>query len=716
VQEIWPGQPYPLGAHFDGEGTNFSVFSEAADSIELCLFDEEGRERRLTLPEQTAFCHHGYLPGVGPGRAYGFRAHGPWDPAAGLRMNPAKLLLDPYAKAIEGRVRWSPAVYGHRAQDPELPDRRDSGPYVPRSVVVHSTFDWDGDRPPARPLHETVVYETHVRALTMRHPGVADPLRGTYAGMASPAVIRHLVELGITAVELLPIHHFVPEPFLVERGLTNFWGYSSVGYFAPHGPYAWSGRRGEQVDECKALIRSLHAAGIEVILDVVYNHTGEGNHLGPTLCLRGLDNATYYRLDPSDRRRYVDYTGTGNTLNMRHPQVLQLVMDSLRYWVLEMHVDGFRFDLASTLAREEHAVDRLSAFFDLIHQDPVVSQVKLIAEPWDVGDGGYQVGNFPVLWSEWNARYRDGVRDYWRGAPESLADFAYRFTGSSDLYGNGGRQPVASVNFVTAHDGFTLRDLVSYDRKHNLANGEQGRDGTDDNRSWNSGVEGDTDDPDVLELRGRRVRAMLATLMLSQGVPMLLGGDEMGRSQRGNNNAYCHDDTLSWYDWDGADRELLRFTGDLIALRRRHPVFRRRRFFHGRPVLVGALDDIGWFRPDGTPMTDEDWQVGFARSLAVFLNGHGIPSAGPRGERVVDDSFLVLCNAHDAPIVFTVPEGLLGHRWSVAMDTAAGTVTNGDRACEPRVCDTWEVPSWAIVLLRDAGDDAGDDAGGEARP
>ena len=697
--EVWPGGPYPLGASFDGEGTNFSVYSESAEWVELCLFDDAGHETRVTLPEQTAYCHHGYVPGVTPGQRYGYRVHGVWDPASGRRANPAKLLLDPYAQAIEGRVRWSPAVWAHREHDPDRPDRRDSAPFVPRSVVVQSTFDWGDDRPPRRPIHQTVIYETHVRGLTMLHPDVPEALRGTYAGMAHPSVIGHLVELGVTAVELLPVHHFVPEPFLSRRGLTNYWGYSTIGYFAPHAAYSASGQAGEQVDECKALVRALHAEGIEVILDVVYNHTAEGSHLGPTLSFRGLDNATYYRLDPADRRRYVDYTGCGNTLNMRHPQTLQLVMDSLRHWVAEFHVDGFRFDLASTLAREEHAVTRLSSFFDLIHQDPVISQVKLIAEPWDVGEGGYQVGNFPVLWSEWNARYRDGVRDYWRGAPETLADFAFRFTGSSDLYGSGGRQPVASVNFVTAHDGFTLADLVAHDRKHNEANGEHGRDGSDDNRSWNSGVEGATDDPEVLDLRGRRVRAMLTTLLLSQGVPMLLGGDELGRTQRGNNNAYCQDNGISWYDWANADLGLFRFTRDLIAFRRHHAVFRRRRFFEGRPVLAGGLDDIGWFRLDGTPMTDEDWRTGFARSLAVFLNGHGIPTPGPRGERVLDDSFLVLCNAHHEPITCCVPHGLRGHRWAVALDTASGVVSNG-RATEVRVGDTWTVPAWSVVVLR----------------
>jgi glycogen operon protein len=693
---VWPGAPYPLGATYDGSGTTFSLYTEVADRVELCLFDDDGTETRVELPEVTAFCHHGHLPGIGPGQRYGYRVHGPWDPPAGHRCNPAKLLLDPYSKAVEGEVADGDLIYDHRQGSTDEPDDRDSAPAMPRSVVINPYFDWGDDRPPRIELHRTVIYETHVRGLTIRHPDVPPELRGTYAGMAHPAVVDHLVQLGVTAVELLPVHHFVPERELVERGLTNYWGYCSLAYLAPHGPYSASGQRGQQVQEFKTLVRSLHQADIEVILDVVYNHTGEGGANGPTYAFRGIDNATYYRLDGSDRRRYVDYTGTGNSLNVRHPQVLKLIMDSLRYWILEMHVDGFRFDLASALARELHDVDRLAAFFDLIHQDPVVSQVKLIAEPWDVGDGGYQVGNFPILWSEWNGRYRDGVRDCWRGAYEAVADLASRFTGSSDLYEWTGRRPVASINFLTAHDGFTLADLVTYEHKRNEANGEDNRDGEDHNRSWNSGVEGPTDDPAILDIRARRRRSMLATLLLSQGVPMLLGGDELGRSQGGNNNAYCQDNEISWYDWETVDEGLLAVTRRLIGFRAAHPVFRRRRWFQGRPERGSGLDDIGWYTPAGEQMSDEDWRVGQATSLAVFLNGQAIPSPGPRGERIVDDSFLVLFNARADPLDFVVPDGLGGSRWEVVLDTA-------EPEGHERVvvaADEWTVSSWSLVVLQ----------------
>jgi glycogen operon protein len=685
---LWLGEPFPLGATWDGVGTNFAIYSESAELVELCLFADDGSETRYGLPESTAFVHHGYLPGVGPGQRYGFRVHGVYEPHRGLRANPAKLLLDPYARAVDGEVSWHPALWGNHPAD--------SAGYVPRSVVVDPAFDWGDDRPPRTPWHHTIIYETHVKGLTMTHPDVAPELRGTYAGLASPAITAYLADLGVTAVELLPVHHFVSEGFLADRNLSNYWGYASLGFFAPHGSYSASGTRGEQVVEFKEMVKALHAAGIEVILDVVYNHTTEGNEDGPTLCFRGIDNPTYYRLDPNDPARYVDYTGTGNSLNVRHPTSLQLVMDSLRYWVTEMHVDGFRFDLAAALARELHSVDRLSSFFDLIHQDPVVSRVKLIAEPWDVGEGGYQVGNFPPLWSEWNGKYRDGVRDYWRGAEYALADFAYRLTGSSDLYGSGGRQPSASINFVTAHDGFTLADLVSYDERHNEANGEDNRDGTPDNRSWNTGAEGPTSDPAIVELRARRQRSLLATLLLSQGVPMLLGGDELGRTQHGNNNAYCHDDELSWYDWASVDEDLLRFTRRLLKIRKRHPVLRRRRFFEGERVLGSSLDDIGWFRPDGSPMTADDWRVGYARSLGVFLNGHGIGAPGPKGEQVTDDSFLLLANAGNEPITFVVPAGLGGSCWRVELDTA--TADNRDREVETH--DDWEVAAWSVVLLQ----------------
>jgi glycogen operon protein len=593
--EIWPGKPYPLGATYDGGGTNFSLFSEVADQVELCLFDDDGAERRMALEEVDASCWHGYLPSVAPGQRYGYRVHGPWAPEAGQRCNPAKLLLDPYAKAIEGQVQWNQACFPYNFGDENSRNDDDSAPYVPRSVVHNPYFDWGNDRPPDIQLNESVIYEMHVKGFTARHPDVPEAQRGSYAGLAHPAVIEYLGDLGITAVELMPVHQFVHDAHLIERGLRNYWGYNSIGFLAPHNEYASSSQRGEQVAEFKAMVRALHAAGIEVILDVVYNHTAEGNHLGPMLSMKGIDNAAYYRLVPENRQFYYDTTGTGNSLHVGHPHTLQLIMDSLRYWVLEMHVDGFRFDLAASLARQFHEVDRLSSFFELIQQDPVVSQVKLIAEPWDIGEGGYQVGNFPALWSEWNGKYRDTVRDFWRGEPATLGEFASRLTGSSDLYQGGSRYPTASVNFVTAHDGFTLRDLVSYNDKHNEANGEGNQDGTDDNRSWNCGVEGETDDPQVLALRARQQRNFLATLFLSQGVTMLLAGDEAGRTQRGNNNAYCQDNEISWHDWDRVDERLLGFARQLIALRRDHPVLRRRRWFQGLPIR-GTID-LGWCKP-----------------------------------------------------------------------------------------------------------------------
>ncbi len=698
----WLGEPLPLGALWDGTGTNIAVYSETAEGIEVCLFgdDDDGpadprSEERIELTEETAHIHHGYLPGVGPGQRYGLRAHGPWDPDRGLRCNPAKLLVDPYARAIEGAVRWHPAVLGHDPADPGAASLLDSAPYVPRSVIIDPSFDWGDDRPPRTPLHRTVIYEAHVRGLTMTHPDVPPELRGTYAGMAHPAVIGYLVDLGVTAVELLPIHQYEPEGFLIERGLTNYWGYSTLGFFAPHGPYSSSGQRGQQVTECKELIKALHAAGLEVIIDVVYNHTTEGNEHGPTLSLRGLDNPTYYRLVADNPRHYLDFTGTGNSLNVRHSTSLQLVMDSLRYWVTEMHVDGFRFDLASTLARDLWEVDRLATFFDLIHQDPVINRTKLIAEPWDVGPGGYQVGNFPPLWSEWNGRYRDDLRDFWKGTPGTLADFAHRFTGSSDLYGSGGRSPVASINFITAHDGFTLRDLVTYEQKHNEANGEGNRDGHNDNRSWNGGVEGPTDDPEIAENRRRRAASMLATLLLSQGVPMISGGDELGRTQQGNNNAYCQDNELSWHDWDDVDHALLGLTRRLLRLRAEHPVFRRRRFFEGRQVMGSSLVDIGWFRPDGQEMTTEDWQVGHAKAVAIFLNGNALAPEGPTPDKPVDLSYLVLCNAAATDLDFTVPTGLGGSQWRIQIDTADPT----SRDSLVSTSDVWPVGAWSMVVL-----------------
>jgi len=668
--QIWPGEPFPLGATWDGEGTNFSVFSEVATAIDLCLFDEDGREERVRLPEVTAFCWHGYLTGVGPGQRYGFRVEGPWAPAEGHRCNPAKLLLDPYARAVSGTIQWGPAAlpYAPGSQDGDDKSDEDSAPFVPRSIVVDTAFDWRGDRVIRRPLHETVIYEMHVKGFTKRCPDIPEHLRGTYAGLANDASIKYLTELGVTAVELLPVHQFVHDGHLIDKGLRNYWGYNSIGFFAPHGEYASGGDCGAQVREFKGMVKALHAAGLEVILDVVYNHTAEGHHLGPMLSLKGFDNAAYYRAKEDDRRYYMDYTGTGNSLNMRHPQTLQLVMDSLRYWATEMHVDGFRFDLAAALARELYDVDRLSAFFDIIHQDPILNRLKLIAEPWDVGVGGYQVGNFPVLWCEWNGKYRDAVRDYWRSQEATLGEFGNRLTGSSDLYQNDGRKPYASINFITAHDGFTINDLVSYNEKHNEANGEENRDGESHNRSWNLGAEGPTDDPEILAKRKRQRKNLLATLLVSQGVPMILGGDEIGRTQGGNNNAYCQDSEISWFDWEHADRDLLAFTRHAIAFRREHAAFRRRRWFKGRPIRGKGASDIGWFKPDATPMSDADWNEGFAKSFGMFLSGDGL---GPdeRGRRVADASFLLLFNAHVDAVAFTMPGKPWGSRWRPVIDT-----------------------------------------------
>jgi isoamylase len=678
---VWPGTAHPLGATYDGVGTNFALFSEAAERVELCLFDDDGTETRTEMREVDGFVWHGYLPAAGPGQRYGYRVHGPYDPAAGQRCDPSKLLLDPYAKAVEGAVTWDPAVFSYQFGDTGARNTDDSAPFVPRSVVVNPYFDWAGDRPPRVGYLDSVIYEAHVRGLTKLHPEVPEEERGTYLGLSHPAIIDHLKSVGVTAIELMPAHQFVSDDILAQRGLANYWGYNTIGFFAPHNAYSASGQLGQQVQEFKAMVRAMHEAGIEVIMDVVYNHTAEGNHLGPTLSLRGIDNASYYRLVDDDRQYYMDTTGTGNSLLMRNPQVLQLIMDSLRYWVTEMHVDGFRFDLAAALARQFHEVDRLSSFFDVVQQDPVVSQVKLIAEPWDVGDGGYQVGNFPPLWTEWNGKYRDTVRDFWRGQSATLPEFASRLTGSSDLYQSDGRSPVASVNFVTAHDGFTLADLVSFDHKHNDANGEDGRDGTDDNRSWNCGAEGLTTEPEVRALRARQQRNFLATLLLSQGVPMLLAGDELGRSQRGNNNAYCQDNDISWVSWaEGpgdkdlaeTDGPLLAYTRTLIELRASHPVFRRRRFFQGEPVSGprGQVGDIAWFTPGGEEMTDEDWSAGFAKSLTVFLNGDGISEPGPRGQRIKDDSFLLLFNASETDLKFEIPPARYGEQWVRVLDTA----------------------------------------------
>ncbi|MGK5111987.1 glycogen debranching protein GlgX [Geodermatophilus sp. CPCC 205506] len=673
----WPGAARPLGATPDRDGTNFAVFSEVAEQVQLCLLDPDGTEERVPLTEVDADIWHAYLPGIRPGQRYGYRVSGPFDPARGLRCNPAKLLVDPYAKAITGGVRWNPALTGHRPGEPDVRSDDDSAPFVPRGLVVDPAFAWGDDAPLRTPYADTVLYEVHVKGFTRRHPDVPEELRGTYAGLAHPAAVEHLTSLGVTAVELLPVHQFVHDGFLVDRGLRQYWGYNTLGYLAPHGEYAAAGDTGGQVAEFKQMVAALHAAGLEVILDVVYNHTAEGNENGPTLSLRGFDNAAYYRLHQG--RHYYDTTGTGNSLNVTHSAPLQLVMDSLRYWVLEMHVDGFRFDLATTLAREAGQEPTAAAvFFDLVQQDPVLGQVKLIAEPWDMS--GYQVGAFPDLWSEWNDRYRNTVRDLWRGRTAGLGDLAYRLSGSSDLFQAGRRRPTASVNFVTAHDGFTLHDLVSYGRKHNQDNPAD--DGTDDNRSENHGVEGPTDDPGVLAVRARQARNRLATLVLSQGVPMLLGGDEIGRTQRGNNNAYCQDNEISWFDWAAADEDLLAFTRRLLALRREHPALRRRRFFQGRPVLDSDDADLAWFRPDGSPMRDQDWATPWSRALAFSLAGDGISEPGPRGERVLDDDLLILLNAGAEPVEFTLPGTGTSTPWSLQLDTgtprgeAAGTVSS----------------------------------------
>ena len=672
---VWPGNAHPLGASWDGKGTNFALYSENATRVELCLFDSKNNETRLLLTEVTNYIWHGYVPGIGPGQRYGFRVHGPFEPEQGHRFNPNKLLIDPYAKALDGKIGYGEEIFGYPwgdgEQDLALSDLDDVH-LVPKAVVVDKSFDWGDDRLLRIPEHETIIYETHVRGFTKLQLDIPEPLQGTFAGLGHPAAIAYLQSLGITAVELMPVHHFLSQPgHLVDKGLSNYWGYDSICYFAPYSGYCATKTSDQQVREFKRMVRALHAGGIEVILDVVYNHTGEGNHLGPTLSLRGIDNTTYYRLVDDDPRYYMDFTGCGNSLRVGHPQVLKMIMDSLRYWVLEMHVDGFRFDLASALARELYEVNNLAAFFDIIHQDPVLSDVKLIAEPWDVGEGGYQVGKFPLLWSEWNGRYRDTVRDFWRGEDSSLAQFAYCFTGSSDLYESNGRRPNASINFITAHDGFTLNDLVSYNEKHNEENGEDNRDGESHNRAWNCGVEGDTDDPKVLRLRDQQRRNFLVTLMLSQGVPMLLSGDELGRTQKGNNNAYCQDNELSWLDWDlqESNESLLDFTRQLIYFRRQHPVFRRRKWFQGRAIRGSDASDITWFNPDGTQMTEEQWNVGFTKAIAIFLNGEAIPTPGPQGERVMDDSFLLFFNAHYELLEFLLPPDLRERQWVVVIDT-----------------------------------------------
>ncbi|TSD65013.1 glycogen debranching protein GlgX [Inquilinus sp. KBS0705] len=676
ARKIYPGKPYPLGATWDGNGVNFAVFTENATGVELCLFnntDDTQTEERIHLLERTHQTWHCYLPDIEPGQLYGYRVHGPYDCQNGHRFNPNKLLIDPYAKAISGVIDWHDSLFGYELGSPEEDlsfSETNSAPFVPKSVVVDSHFAWEGDKHPRTPYHQSVIYEAHVKGFTQLHPDIPEEIRGTYAAIGHPACIKYLHDLGITAIELMPVHQFVADRHLVEKGLTNYWGYNSIGFFAPDIRYAGDVEPGRQVQEFKQMVKELHKAGIEVILDVVYNHTGEGNHMGPTLSLKGIDNASYYRLVDDNKRYYSDYTGTGNTLNAMLPNVLRYIMDSLRYWILEMHVDGFRFDLAATLARELHEVNRLSGFFDIIYQDPIISQVKLIAEPWDIGEGGYQVGNFPPGWGEWNGKFRDCIRDYWIGADSMLGEFGQRFTGSPDLYQDNNRKPTASINFITAHDGFTLNDLVSYNEKHNEANGEDNNDGESHNRSWNCGVEGPTDDPEINELRNRQKRNLLTTLFLSQGVPMLVAGDEFGRTQQGNNNAYCQDNEISWLNWASADKELLSFTQNLIKLRKDHPIFRRRRWFQGQPVKGKGLEDIAWFLPEGTEMEDENWNHDFARSLGVFLNGHGLHSVGTQGELITDDDFYVMFNAHHGALEYKLPEKLIMRNWTVVLDTA----------------------------------------------
>jgi isoamylase len=684
---LWPGKPYPLGATWDGQGTNFALFAENASNVELCLFQnvEDAQESEcFTLEEQTAHVWHGYVPGVRPGQVYGYRVHGPYRPTAGHRFNANKLLIDPYARAIDGAVDWSGPVYGYTIADPDEDlsfDSRDDASAVPKAVVADPFFDWENDRPPRIGWHESVIYEAHVKGFSIQHPEIPPEIRGTYSGLGHPVAIDYLKRLGVTAVELLPIHAFLDDDFLVKKGLRNYWGYNTIGYFAPEARYASMTGQGQQVAEFKAMVKSLHAAGIEVILDVVYNHTAEGNHLGPTLSFRGIDNTAYYRLVPEQPRYYMDFTGTGSTMNVRHPQVLQLIMDSLRYWVLEMHVDGFRFDLAAALARELFEVDRLSAFFDIIHQDPVLSQVKLIAEPWDIGEGGYQVGNFPVLWTEWNGKFRDTSRAFWRGDDRSIAEMGFRLTGSSDLYQSDGRRPYASINFNTAHDGFTLADLVSYERKHNEPNGENGRDGSDDNLSANYGIEGPTDDPEINEIRQRQRRNLMATLLLSQGVPMICGGDEIGRTQIGNNNAYCQDSPISWYDWDLSqdDRDFLNFTRQLVEFRKSQPVLRRRKFFQGRRIHGSDVKDLTWYGPDGTEMTEAEWTDASIRVLGLRLAGDAINEKDDYGNLVVGDTLLILLNSDVEEIEFPLPalSPPEGTAWSLEIDTCVSEIPVG---------------------------------------
>ena len=697
-EAAWPGSESPMGATWDGEGANFALFSESAEAVQLVLCDADGFETAsYDLRERTDLVWHGYVDKVAPGQRYGYRVSGPYDPGQGLRHNPRKLLIDPYALALTGTFAHGPALLGYRTGgDDSVPSKIDSAPSMPRAVVIDPSFPWGDDRRPSIAWSDTVIYEMHVKGYTRRNPDVPEDLRGTYAGLAHPAAIEHLQRLGVTAVELMPVHQWYDADHLTEHGLVNYWGYDSIAYFAPQSRYSSSGTTGEQVREFKAMVRALHAAGLEVILDVVYNHTGEGNHLGPTLSFRGLDNRAYYRLRDDNPRYYLDVTGTGNSLNVRHPHTLQLIMDSLRYWVTEMHVDGFRFDLAAALARQFYDVDRLSAFFDIIHQDPVLSQVKLVAEPWDVGPGGYQVGNFPVRWAEWNGAFRDTVRDFWRGSG-TIRDLAYRLTGSSDLYQGEGRQPSASINFVTAHDGFTLRDLVSYNQKHNEANLESNRDGSDDNRSWNCGAEGDTADAAVTALRARQMRNLITTVLVSQGCPMMLSGDEIARTQRGNNNAYCQDNELSWLDWEGADQPMREFVERVIRLRREQPVLRRRHFFSGQTIYGSGRKDIAWFLPGGDEMTDREWFDPAQRSLGMILNGEEIPDRDPRGQRIRGDTLMVLLHSGANDIEWLVPQGW-GDVWTVLVDTAQDQ--DGEEGQVVRTAAHIVVHARSLVVLR----------------
>jgi glycogen operon protein len=704
-QLVYPGSPYPLGATWDGEGVNFALYAENATAVELCLFEGKNatcESERIRLKERSHHIWHCYLPEASPGQLYGYRVYGPYEPKVGYRFNPNKLLIDPYAKAISGVIHWHDSLFGYKVGHPDADlsfSETDSAPFIPKSVVINPNFDWEDDKPPKVPYHKTIIYETHVKGFTYLHPDIPEEIRGTYAAIAHPVTISYLKDLGITAIELMPVHQFVNDRILVEKGLSNYWGYNTLGFFAPDVRYSASGTLGQQVFEFKNMVKELHKAGIEVILDVVYNHTGEGNNMGPTLSLRGIDNTEYYRLCP-DKRNYMDYTGTGNTLNAMVPSVLRLIMDSLRYWILEMHVDGFRFDLASTLARELHEVDRLGSFFDIIHQDPVISQVKLIAEPWDIGEGGYQVGKFPPGWAEWNGKYRDCIRDYWRGANSMLAEFALRLTGSPDLYFKEYRHPFASINFVTAHDGFTLNDLVSYNEKRNLANGEESRDGEDHNRSWNCGAEGETENAEVIRLRDRQKRNMLATLFLSQGVPMLLAGDEMGRTQRGNNNAYCQDNEISWVNWTKRDSKLFDFTRKLIHFYKAHAAFSRSRWFKGRPIKGIGVKDIAWYLPNGAEMTEENWTNDFAKSLAVYLNGRGLRSTGSKGEMILDDNFYLIFNAYQGPLHYKLPIERYGSNWVKVLDTAADFLSDEGMAFSQVAEDSIMIEGHSVVVLK----------------